>query len=176
MAPLNIAADADTVHLITNSTSAGILILIQPCKHRLLLHTGFNEYFVTGQDVCVCVCGTYLLLASHLVLNDSNDIALRHLQKHASDLSCQVGLHVQYQRVQFLTYTAIMESANTTAITGSASLATTRHDQVYAHHSCVHVVKPGDRVVGSALPTKSLAWWMQSTCKRAMHYPHSLPP
>ena len=36
----------------------------------------------------------YLVLASHMVLNYGNDIALGHLQQHAGDLASQVRLHV----------------------------------------------------------------------------------
>jgi len=45
----------------------------------------------------------YLVLTGNMVLNDGNDITLRHLQQHAGDLASQVRLHVQHKRIQLLT-------------------------------------------------------------------------
>ena len=64
----------------------------------------------------------YLVLTGNMVLNDGNDISLRHLQQHASDLASQVRLHVQHKRIQLLTCSppTCQQQTKCTAVTGDA--------------------------------------------------------
>ena len=64
----------------------------------------------------------YLVLTGNMVLNDGNDITLRHLQQHAGDLASQIRLHVQHKRIQLLTCSppTCQQQTKCTAVTGDA--------------------------------------------------------